>query len=125
MRPSNPSPSLAPEPGSTGPARQRIVTEARRHFLAHGFRGVTMDDLAAELGMSKKTLYAHFPGKTALLEAMLLAKFRDLEAEVERITAGSSADFAGGLRQLLQCLERHTAEIQPAFVRDIRREEPG
>ena len=43
--------------------RQRIVEAARAHFFSHGFRRVTMDDLAEELGISKKTLYAHFPGK--------------------------------------------------------------
>ncbi|MGN6719163.1 MAG: helix-turn-helix domain-containing protein, partial [Candidatus Binatia bacterium] len=46
---------------------ERIVSAARAHFFAHGFRSVTMDDLAAELGMSKKTLYAQFPSKTELL----------------------------------------------------------
>jgi AcrR family transcriptional regulator len=33
-------------------AAQRIVSAARRHFFSHGLRGVTMDDLAEELGMS-------------------------------------------------------------------------
>jgi len=51
--------------------RQRIVDAARGHFFSHGFRSVTMDDLALELGVSKKTLYAHFPGKFDLLEAVL------------------------------------------------------
>jgi len=49
--------------------RQRIVDAGRAHFFSHGFRSVTMDDLAGELGISKKTLYAHFPGKIDLLEA--------------------------------------------------------
>ena len=49
------------------PNRQRIVDAARVHFFSHGFRSVTMDDLAEELGISKKTLYAHFPGKIDLL----------------------------------------------------------
>jgi AcrR family transcriptional regulator len=33
--------------------RQRIVEAARGHFFNHGFRSVTMDDLALELGISK------------------------------------------------------------------------
>ena len=91
-------------------ARQRIITAARRHFLTHGFRGVTMDDLAAELGMSKKTLYTHFPSKTALLEAVLHDKFNSLEADVTRVTAEFSSDFAVGLQRLLACIQRHTDE---------------
>ena len=52
---------IARPPAGGEPAHRRIVAGARRYFFAHGFRGVTMDDLAAELAMSKKTLYAHFP----------------------------------------------------------------
>jgi AcrR family transcriptional regulator len=103
---------------------QRIVTAARRHFFAHGFRGVTMDDLAQELGMSKKTLYGSFPSKLDLLRAVLLNKFRTVEADLDRIMMAASKDVLGALRQLLTCMQQHTEEIQPPFVRDIRREAP-
>jgi AcrR family transcriptional regulator len=102
----------------------RIIAVARQHFFAHGFRGVTMDDLAGELGMSKKTLYASFPTKTDLLRAVLLDKFCRVEADLQRIAAGFSDDMFDSLHQLLACLQRHTEEIQPPFVRDIRREAP-
>jgi AcrR family transcriptional regulator len=105
-------------------ARLRIIATARRHFLAHGFRSVTMDNLAEELGMSKKTLYAHFPSKTALLEAMLLTKFHELETEIARITTECAADFLTGLHRLLACVQRHTEEIRPPFLRDMEREAP-
>jgi AcrR family transcriptional regulator len=102
---------------------QRIVTAARRHFFAHGFRGVTMDDLAEELGMSKKTLYASFPSKLDLLQAVLLDKFCSVEADLDRVMS-SSKDVLDALHQLLTCMQQHTEEIQPPFVRDIRREAP-
>ena len=104
--------------------RQRILAAARQHFFAQGFRGVTMDDLAGELGMSKKTLYAHFPSKTALLEAMLLDKFRSLEADLTPITAECSSGFASAIHRLLACIQRHIDEIKPPFIRDIQRECP-
>ena len=44
---------------------------ARTLLLAYGFNALTMDDLARELGMSKKTLYVHFPSKDALYHAVL------------------------------------------------------
>jgi AcrR family transcriptional regulator len=103
---------------------QRIVTAARRHFFAHGFRGVTMDDLAEELGMSKKTLYGSFPSKLDLLRAVLLDKFRSVESDLDSVMASASKDVLGALQQLLTCMQRHTEEIQPPFVRDIRREAP-
>src|SRR5258706_12478852 len=107
-----------------GPSAQRIVTAAREHFFAHGLRSVTMDDLAAELGMSKKTLYAEFPSKTDLLRAVVLDKINNVEADLEHIMVQRSANALAALQQLLACMQRHTEEIQPPFVRDIRREAP-
>jgi AcrR family transcriptional regulator len=115
--------SLQQLPPENSP-EQRIVTAARRHFFAHGFRSVTMDDLAQDLGMSKKTLYASFPGKNSLLLAVLLDKFRSIENDLDRITAESPSDVLAALHGLLACVQRHTEEIQPPFVRDIRREAP-
>jgi AcrR family transcriptional regulator len=103
---------------------QRIVKAARKHYFAHGFRGVTMDDLAEELGMSKKTLYASFPSKLDLLRAVLLDKFRSVEADLDRVMSPASKDVLAALHQLLACMQHHTEEIQPPFVRDIRREAP-
>lgn len=104
--------------------RQRIVAEARRHFFTHGFRGVTMDDVARETGMSKKTLYACFPSKTVLVEAVILEKFRRIDHDLAPITAGVATDCPGTLERLLVCVQTHMEEIRPPFVRDIRRESP-
>src|SRR5262249_39680328 len=101
-------------------ARLRIVAAARRYFFTHGFRGVTMEDLAAELGMSKKTLYAHFPKKTAVVEAVLLDKFQDIEATLHSVTSACSADFAGALHQFLAGIQGQLAEIHPSFLRDLQ-----
>ena len=120
MRPNRTQPHDRSAGDSTA---QRIVAEARRHFFDHGFRRVTMDDLADELGMSKKTLYARFPSKSALLEAVLLDKFHGIERDLRRITSESSG-VPAALHRLLSCVQRHTEEIRPPFVRDIQREAP-
>ncbi len=92
--------------------------------MAHGFRGVTMDDLAEELGMSKKTLYAHFASKTALLEAVIADKLRSVEAGLKGGTDGRAADFPARLQAMLAAMRGQADEIQPAFIRDVRREAP-
>ena len=103
---------------------QRIVEAARTHFFSQGFRRVTMDDLAEELGISKKTLYAHFPGKIALLEAVLADKFAGLEAKLEEITRTYPHDFSSALHELLSNTRRELDEIKPPFVRDMRQKAP-
>ena len=105
-------------------AARQIIARARHHFFAHGFRGVTMDDLAEELGMSKKTLYAHFPSKTALLEAVIADKLRSVETGLKSVMGGRAADFSTRLHAMLACMRGQADEIQPAFIRDVRREVP-
>src|SRR6266516_22956 len=105
------------------PNRQRIVDAARVHFFSHGFRSVTMDDLAEELGISKKTLYAHFPSKIELLEAVLADKFANVEVNLNAITRAHPHDFSRALHELLANTQRELDEIKPPFVRDMRRKE--
>src|SRR5690349_23450237 len=91
--------------------RQRIVEAARAHFFSHGFRSVTMDDLAEELGISKKTLYTHFPGKLDLLEAVLADKFAGVEATLRQVMRSHPHNFPVTLRELLAGTQRELDEI--------------
>jgi len=104
--------------------RQRIVEAARAHFFSHGFRSVTMDDLAEELGVSKKTLYAHFPGKIELLEAVLADKFASVEGKLKEASQTKPHDFPATLHALLANAQRELDEIKPPFVRDMRQKAP-
>jgi AcrR family transcriptional regulator len=115
---------LRPRNRKNDSSRQRIVEAARAHFFSHGFRSVTMDDLAEELGVSKKTLYAHFPGKIQLLEAVLADKFASVEAKLNEITRAHPHDFATALHELLTNTRRELDEIKPPFVRDMRQKAP-
>jgi|ERR1051326_1125252 AcrR family transcriptional regulator len=119
MKPKSRPRSLKPDPNW-----QRIVDAGRVHFFSHGFRSVTMDDLAAELGISKKTIYAHFPGKFDLLEAVLADKFASVEAMLKKVMRARPRDFASTLRELLAGTQRELDEIKPPFVRDMRQKAP-
>jgi len=103
---------------------QQIVGAARAHFFSHGFRSVTMDNLAEELGISKKTLYAYFPSKIALLEAVLADKFTGVEAKLNDIARAYPHDFSAALHELLANMQRELDEIKPPFVRDMRQKAP-
>jgi AcrR family transcriptional regulator len=83
-----------------------------------------MDDLADELAISKKTLYAHFPGKFDLLEAVLANKFAGVEATLKRATGARPHDFPATLQELLAGTQRELDEIKPPFVRDMRQKAP-
>ena len=49
--------------------KEKIIDAAEEMFLNYGFKSVTMDDIADKLGISKKTIYAHYSTKNKLVEA--------------------------------------------------------
>lgn len=51
--------------------KERIQQKAHEMFMRFGIRSVSMDDIAVQLGMSKKTLYQYFADKDELVEAVL------------------------------------------------------
>jgi AcrR family transcriptional regulator len=58
--------------------RERILAGVDRLFYAQGIKSVGVDAIAAELGISKKTLYRHFPSKDDLVIGYLRGRFRPL-----------------------------------------------
>ena len=49
----------------------QILNATRTLFLKYGIRSISMDDIAKELGMSKKTLYQYVENKNDLVEKLL------------------------------------------------------
>ena len=104
------------------------MAAARHEFFLHGFRPVTMEDLAVALGMSKKTLYSCFPSKASLIKAVLLQKFQGIDHDLHRIAApmmSGQITVTAALHGMLACVQHHTQEIQPPFVRDMGRDAPA
>jgi len=62
-----------------------ILEKATDMFLNLGFKSVTMDDLANEMGISKKTIYTHFENKTELVAESTLLLFCDVAEGIELI----------------------------------------
>ena len=78
-------------------AAERIVEAATALFLGKGYGATTMQDVARRFGGSKQTIYARFPDKKALLEAVVTA-FTERKLQTPRQLAaadgpaGSSVD---------------------------------
>ena len=58
--------------------RAAILEAAKRLFTAHGFDGASMDQIAAEAGVSKLTVYSHFGDKESLFSAAVRAKCEEM-----------------------------------------------
>lgn len=79
--------------GQPAETRRRILAAAGKLFYAHGVRAVGVDTIAAEAGLTKRTLYHHYASKDALIAAYLQA--RDEPVLAALIDAASSN--AGGI----------------------------
>ena len=60
--------------------KARILETADRLFYLQGIRAVGVDTIAAEIGISKRTLYNHFPSKGELIAAYLAGRFKQVPA---------------------------------------------
>jgi len=84
-----------------------------------------MDDLAGELGMSKKTLYAHFPGKELIVSAIMDSKIREVRTGMHAIAEDTSIPVMDRAHRMMAFIVRQMSEISPAFLRDLERHHPA
>ena len=65
--------------------KEKIIYKAEELFLTLGFKNVTMDDIASAMGISKKTIYAHFSNKTELVSAVTFSVLEYIYQGIEKI----------------------------------------
>ena len=65
--------------------RERIVVAAMEAFRSKGIKSITMDDIAAALGISKRTLYEVFSDKESLLKECILKAQEDRDKYLQQV----------------------------------------
>lgn len=75
----------ATEPGAM---RERILGEAARRFVASGYHGISMREIAESIGVSKASLYYHFQDKESLFLAILEQSLEGVDALFDPVPGG-------------------------------------
>jgi len=65
--------------------KEQILQKATELFLNQGFKSITMDDIAQEMSISKKTIYSHFGNKEAIVSATTNYLFETICGGIELI----------------------------------------
>jgi AcrR family transcriptional regulator len=107
----------APELGRSARKRQAILDAARALFLANGYGGTSMDDVAARAAVSKQTVYKHFADKERLFRAIITGDIQETEGLTQSLVDAlpETRDLERDLREFAR---RHVVEVmQPHLVR--------
>ena len=100
--------------------RQKITEEAALMFRTYGIRAVTMDMLAAKLGMSKRTIYEVFKDKDELLKGVI-KWMTQKQREVITKYFNESDNVVEAIFKMLDLMADHFQKMSPAFQMDMKR----
>ncbi|MFK7951941.1 MAG: TetR/AcrR family transcriptional regulator [Ekhidna sp.] len=101
-------------------AKAKILGAAEELFMQYGIRSVTMDDVARDASMSKKTLYQYFDNKDTLVFEVALNHFEGEAKEFEEI-ANHAEDAIHEVILVSQCLRKHVFKMNPSLLFDMQK----
>jgi TetR/AcrR family transcriptional repressor of uid operon len=91
---------LRHQPARDGGRRRAILAAAERAFARHGFHAATMQDVAAEAGMSPGNLYRYFRSKDAIVEGLCERDQEELAGDF--VSLAATDDIVAGIDALLR-----------------------
>lgn len=103
--------------------KARILHHADQLFLRNGIKSVSMDDLAAEVAMSKKTLYKTFANKDELVLAVMRTHIEKSEHDCH-VIAGRAANAVEQMLLLARWADQQFSHIHPSIFHDLRKYHP-
>jgi AcrR family transcriptional regulator len=104
--------------------KQRVLDKATSKFMESGITKVTLDEVAAELSMSKKTVYKYFPSKDDLLREVVRLMLAGVEREVTSIV-NSDEPFERKMTRLLTLIGKMMRRVGRQFQVDVQRFAPS
>jgi AcrR family transcriptional regulator len=113
---------VAAAPPALQPRREQILAEATRLFISHGVAQVTTRQIAAAVGISQPSLYAHFPTRDSIAVEVCRRAFGRLRAGLIAAAAGGGdapARFARMARCYIEFGLDHECPYRVAFMLDM------
>lgn len=102
--------------------RRQLLSAAHQVFVAHGFHGASMDEIAEVAEVSKPVLYQHFPGKRELYIALLdahMEEFSDLLQQAINSTSDNKLRVSATIRTYYEYIARDSQAFRLIFESDL------
>lgn len=100
--------------------RDKIIVCAQDKFFKFGYSKVRVDEIAEDLGISKKTVYNHFRGKEDILLNLIDKMKVDFEADIIQIEQNNADDYRELIHQVLKALGVWVSRIS-LFTQDLKK----
>lgn len=100
--------------------KERIQQKAKELFLRYGFRSITMDEIAGQLGISKKTVYHFFEDKDSLVEAVMQKEMNYMHDQclTQIHEAGNAIEE---VFRDMDCMEMVIDSMNPQIIYDLEK----
>ena len=99
---------------------ERIIKEAGDLFIKHGIRSITMDDIARDLGVSKRTIYEHFRDKDELLKQCIL-RHKEEQSLMKKAISVESSNVLEAIYRVMYWFMLSMKNTHPSFISDVRK----
>ena len=99
---------------------ERIRVKAHELFMQFGIRSVSMDDIASNLGMSKKTIYQYFADKDELVDAVIDAELHEMESDCTGCRL-KAKDAIHEIFMTMEQIEEQLRHVNPVVVYDLEK----
>jgi len=106
------------------PLKEKILSSARGLFLARGYRATTMDEIARQAGMSKRTLYETFPSKHAVAAEVVESELKVFSSRMRLIIKSTKEPLDKLLNLSRFFTQLPYPGITPVALIDLQRELP-
>lgn len=104
--------------------KQRILIKAEEIFSKVGYTKTTMEEIAANLGISKKTLYKHFANKEHVVRELVRTTKCDIEIFVENLLNNNQIEFIDKLKQFMDFIAKQSSKLNNPMVQDLFKNHP-
>jgi AcrR family transcriptional regulator len=104
--------------------KRKIIETAGRRFLKYGFTKTSTDEIAADLAISKKTLYKHFSSKKQLLELFVESMLEKTEKFFQTVHADKQSHYLDKIKLILKYVSDLLSGIDPKFALDLKKKAP-
>jgi AcrR family transcriptional regulator len=105
-------------------SKDRILEKAADLFMRYGIRSITMDEIAAQLGISKKTIYQFFTDKDEMVEAVVDEEMKENENACREFKVNAE-DAVQEIFLAMEDMQEMLKTMNPQLMYDLDKHHPG